>query len=196
MPDELMEQIPYPALDDLIRWLETEQVPYTIIGGLSVSILSQPRPTIDVDLVVWLDPETWQHFLESGEKFGIVPRRADAMEFAKQRRVLLLQHTATKIGIDVSFAALPFEEEMIRRSQNVELGNIRLRVATPEDVIIMKMIAHRDKDLRDIDNIMNVHPDLDFDRIKDWVSQFAEVLETPELNDELLKLIKSHQENQ
>src|SRR5207249_4739731 len=86
--------------------------------------------------------------------FGIVPRRAGALQFAKERRVLLLEHQATGIGIDISFGALPFESEMIQRSKTVELGGIPLRVATPEDVIIMKMIAHRAKDLRDIDNIM------------------------------------------
>jgi predicted nucleotidyltransferase len=192
MSDALKDQIPYPALADLVRWLESADVPFTIIGGLSVSIVSQPRPTIDVNLVVWLDPEHWQQFLELAGKFGITPRRDDALEFAKQRRVMLLQHKATGIGIDVSFGALPFEEEMIRRARSIELSGVRLRVATPEDIIIMKMIAHRDKDIRDIDNIMSVHQDLDFDRIKEWVRQFSEVLETPELNDELVKLIKSH----
>ena len=192
MAEELIDQIPYPALNDLVRWLQTEHAPFTIIGGLSVSILSQPRPTIDVDLVVWLEPEAWEHFVESAASFGIVPRRAGALQFAKERRVLLLEHQATGIGIDISFGALPFESEMIQRSKTVELGGIPLRVATPEDVIIMKMIAHRAKDLRDIDNIMSVQHDLDFERIRDWVRQFAEVLETPELNEELNNLIKAH----
>lgn len=189
MSDELAQQIPYPALGDLVQWLEAGSVPYTVIGGLSVSIVSQPRPTIDVDLVVWLDPERWPAFLESAQQYGIQPRSEDALEFARQRRVLLLQHRESGIGIDVSFGALPFEDEMIKRSRIVSLGNVTFRVATPEDLIIMKMIAHREKDLRDIENIVRVCPRLDFDRIRYWVREFALVLENPELELELSKLI-------
>jgi len=190
MSDELAQQIPYPALGDLVRWLEAENVPYTVIGGLSVSIVSQPRPTLDVDVVVWLDPEGWAAFLESGKQHGIEPRTADALEFARQRRVLLLQHRESGIAIDLSFGALPFEDEMINRSRVVSLSNVRLRVATPEDLIIMKMIAHRDQDLRDIENIVRVCPGLDLDRIRYWVHEFGLVLENPELEIELSKIIE------
>ena len=189
MSDELAQQIPYPALGDLVQWLEAENVPYTVIGGLSVSIVSQPRPTIDVDLVVWLDPERWSAFVESAKQYGIQPRTEDALEFARQRRVLLLQHRESGIGIDVSFGALPFEDEMIKRSRTVSLGNVTFRVATPEDLIIMKMIAHREKDLRDIENIVRVCQQLDLDRVRYWVHEFALVLENPELELELSKMI-------
>ena len=190
MRDDVTGQNPYPALGDLVTWLAAENVPYTIIGGLSVSFFSQPRPTIDVDLVVWLDPERWADFLESANQHGIEPRTADALEFARKRRVLLLQHRLSGIGIDVSFGALPFEEEMINRSKLVPLGNVNLRVATPEDLIIMKMIAHRAQDIRDIVNLVRVCPQLDFERIKYWVHEFALVLEDPELDHELLELIQ------
>jgi predicted nucleotidyltransferase len=192
MAEGLAQRIPYPALGDLVKWLEAEGVPYVIIGGLSVSIVSQPRPTIDVDLVVWLHPERWNVFLESGTRYGIKPREADALEFARKRRVLLLEHADTGIGIDVSFGALPFEQEMIDRATRVSIGGVELRVATPEDLIVMKMIAHREKDLRDIDNIMRVCQELDLERIKYWLHEFALVLETPELDSEFADMIQRH----
>jgi hypothetical protein len=181
MADELQQQIPYPALGD----------PYAVIGGLSVSIVSQPRPTVDVDLVVWLDPKDWKAFLESARKHGIKTRVADALEFAQKHRVLLMQHVDSGINIDISFGALPFEQEMIERSESFSLGTLKLPIATPEDLIIMKTIAHREKDLRDIQNIMRVRQELDFERIKHWVHEFAVVLEAPELDTELLDLIEA-----
>jgi len=193
MADELPEQIPYPALGDLVKWLEVEHVPYTVIGGLAVSLVSQPRPTVDVDLVVWLDSERWSAFLDSAEQYGMEARTADALAFARKRRVLLIQHKDSGIGIDISFGALPFELEMIDRSERVACGNVILPVATAEDVIIMKIIAHREQDMRDVENIMRVHPHLDFERVKYWVHQFAEVLEMPELDTEMLGLIEAHQ---
>jgi hypothetical protein len=70
---------------------------------------------------------------------------------------------------------------MVERSQLVELGSIKLRLPTPEDLIIMKSVAHRPKDLEDIQANAASHPDLDKERIRFWVEQFGEALDLPEL---------------
>ena len=70
---------------------------------------------------------------------------------------------------------------MVERSQLVELGSIKLRLPTPEDLIIMKAVANRPKDLEDIQAIAASHPDLDKERIRFWVKQFGEALDLPEL---------------
>ena len=70
---------------------------------------------------------------------------------------------------------------MVERSQLVELGSIKLRLPTPEDLIIMKAVANRPKDLEDIQAIAASHPDLDKERIRLWVEQFGEALDLPEL---------------
>ena len=76
---------------------------------------------------------------------------------------------------------LPFEYEMVERSRVVEVGTIRLRLPTPEDLIIMKAIAHRPKDLADIQAIAASHPEINKERIRFWVEQFGEALDNPEL---------------
>jgi predicted nucleotidyltransferase len=76
---------------------------------------------------------------------------------------------------------LPFEIEMIQRSRLVEVGSIRLRLPTPEDLIIMKAVAHRPKDLEDIQAVAASHPKLDKKRIQYWVEQFSTALELPDL---------------
>jgi hypothetical protein len=47
--------------------------------------------------------------------------------------------------------------------------------------------------MRDIENIIRVHPQLDFERIRYWVHEFAVVLEKPELDTEILGLIEAHE---
>jgi len=49
----------------------------------------------------------------------------------------------------------------------------------------MKAVANRDRDWRDIDGILAKYPRLDIDRIRRWVSEFAELMETPEIVKEL-----------
>ena len=61
---------------------------------------------------------------------------------------------------------------------------------TPEDLIILKAVAHRLKDLLDIETVIATQPQLDKKRIEFWVKQFAELLEMPELWADLEKLFQ------
>src|SRR3954471_17299444 len=58
------------TLKALTSWFEAEQVPYVTIGGVAVSLLAQPRATQDIDIVIWLDYESWESFLRAGQAYG------------------------------------------------------------------------------------------------------------------------------
>ena len=75
------------------------------------------------------------------------------------------------------------------RARFLTIGSLKIKVATPEDLVITKAIAHRPRDIADIESILNIEPNLDFERIRFWVSQFAEALEMPELLEDLEKLL-------
>jgi predicted nucleotidyltransferase len=92
----------------------------------------------------------------------------------------LLRH-GDGVGVDVSCGALPFEQEMIERAQVVEVGGVKVNVPTPEDLIIMKAVAQRPKDLNDIEALLRAHADLDLERVVRWTREFATALETPEI---------------
>ncbi|MCC6501368.1 MAG: hypothetical protein IT313_13965 [Anaerolineales bacterium] len=72
-----------------------------------------------------------------------------------------------------------------------EKSNLSARLPTPEDLIIMKAIAHRPKDLEDIRTIVDKHPVLDHRRIKQWVQDYAELMETPELWETIEKILRA-----
>jgi hypothetical protein len=103
---------------------------------------------------------------------------------------LLLQHSASGASIDISLGVLPFEEEVVTRSQLHDAGILSVRLPTPEDLIIMKAVAHRPQDLIDIQTVIDSHPDLDIDRIKHWVTSFADALEIPDLWTDIEKMFK------
>jgi predicted nucleotidyltransferase len=183
------------ALQDLENWLESDGVPHTTIGGVAVSLLGQPRATQDIDLVIWLDPERWKRLLETGAQYGFTPRLADPLGFAQQARVLLLQHDSSGISIDISCGALPFEQEMIERAQPIQIGTLRLRVPSPEDLVITKAVAGRAKDLADIESLLDLYPTIDLERIRYWVREFAEALELPPMLETIERLIHNRGAN-
>jgi len=169
---------PLQALQNLLSIFHERGV---IIGGVAASLLGTPRYTVDLDAVFLLSVEDIPEMLVEAAKQGIEPRIADAAAFARKNRVLLLRHTASGIDIDLSLGVLPFEVEMVERSTMVKVGSVVLRLPTPEDLIIMKAIARRPKDLADIQSIASSHPNLDKERIRLWVEQFGEALDLPDL---------------
>jgi predicted nucleotidyltransferase len=178
------------ALRSLVEWLRGESVPAVVIGGIAVSAIGRPRTTKDIDALVLVDEDGWPSFLESARRQGFQERLSDALAFAKRSRVLLLVHRETGIEIDVSFGALPFEHEVVARSRVCEALGVNVPLPTPEDLIVLKAVAHRAQDMADIQSVLDAQPTIDLKRVRGWVRQFAEVLETPELLDDLERLLE------
>lgn len=180
------------ALDAVQRLLIRFNNHGVIIGGTAVSILGRARFTEDVDAMFLLSSEDLPRLLEMAKQEGIEPRIENVIEFARKNRVLLLRHALTGTGIDISLGALPFEEEMVERSVLYEVDeSLQLRLPSPEDLIIMKAVAHRHKDLEDIRTIAQKYPQLDVKRIKEWVRAFGDILEQPDLWKQIEPLLKS-----
>ena len=87
-------------------------------------------------------------------------------------------------GIIVDFLlAIPgYEEQIVTRAVRRQLGDLGIWICSPEDLIIQKAVAGRAKDWQDIEGILiEQRGQLDLDYLEDWLSQFAEVLEQPEI---------------
>ena len=179
------------ALRVLTAWLDDEKVPHAIIGAVGVALVAQARATQDIDEVIWLEGDRWEALLNSAIEHGFASRVSDPIAFARRSRIFLLEHKRSGVKIDLSFGALPFERELIERAQRVDLGDVSVRAATPEDLIITKAVANRPKDIADIELILNVHQELDWRRIRYWTHEFANALETPEIEDNLKRLLSS-----
>ncbi len=183
------------ALHDLMNWLQIEQVNGVIIGGIAASLLGRPRTTGDVDVLILLEEEHWTKFLDQGKKYNFFSRISEPLEFARQSRVLLLKHKPSIIDVDISFAALPFEEKTILNATNIKVKGLTIRLPKPEDLIIMKAIAARPKDLIDIESIISANSKLNYRRIHKTVREFADALDMPDIIENLEKILKKTKNN-
>jgi len=159
-----------------------------VIGGIAASLLGKPRLTADLDAVILLSLSQIPLLLDAAAQEGLLPRIEDADGFARQNHVMLLRHEESLINVDISLGMLPFEVEAVERSQVLEVGGLSIRLPTAEDLVIMKGVAHRARDLEDIRTICDANQDLDMGRVEHWLKQFAEALQMPEIWTDIEKL--------
>ena len=163
-----------------------------IIGGVAASFLGRPRLTQDIDALVLLDEPLWEKSLDRARTFGIEPRIDSALDFARRARVLLLRHSASGIDIDISLGGLPFEHEAVSRSSIHEIAGIQVRLPSVEDLIIMKAVAHRPRDLQDIEGLLTAHPNVNLAAVRQWLREFATAMTMPDLLEEFEKVVARH----
>lgn len=95
---------------------------------------------------------------------GDSPSGPDFLRFRSDTGPVVLELQAAKTG---------FQREVIRRAARPAEG---LRVATPEDLIVLKLIANRARDEVDLLGLCAL-PSLDWDHVEHWAREW-EVTET------------------
>jgi hypothetical protein len=173
------------ALRALLAALEELGAPSMIIGGVAVIAAGVPRETIDLDATILGRAAELDSTIRALAKHEIVPRVPNAVALARNSQVLLLRHEPTGITMEVSFAWLPFEEEALSRARAIEIYGVTVPVARPEDLIVYKVAAWRDRDRTDVERLLVLHlPQIDIDRVRDLVRQIALALEDPKRIDQ------------
>ena len=168
------------ALGLLARFLEEQQIPYMIIGGIANLVWGEPRSTLDVDASVLVEEAAWPGLIEElRHTFRAIPKKPAA--FLRETHVLPLE-TSDGIRIDLVWATLPYEHKAIARATMEDVAGQRVRVCRPEDLIIHKIISDRPKDREDVRAIVRHHGSrLDRKYLDGMVRQFARALGRPDL---------------
>jgi predicted nucleotidyltransferase len=181
MANDLLE-----ALQLCASVLEREQIPYVVVGGLANAIWGEPRVTRDVDIKVFIGNRTLDEFEAIvTENFHLQPRPAGASQLVVSALV------GNSVVTDFLISIPGYEEDVLRRSRIVSFEGLSFPVCSPEDLVIQKVIADRDKDWSDIEGIVVEQQDsLDQKYIRSWLSQFAEILDRPDWIDRYERIVR------
>lgn len=82
-----------------------------------------------------------------------------------------------------------FEEDAVANGKRYVIGGVSVRLPKVEDLMIMKAVAHRPRDLQDIEGLLQAHPNLDLSSVRQWVREFASVTAMSDLIDDFEKLL-------
>jgi len=131
---------------------------YMLIGGLAVSARSKPRSTEDIDFLIAID----ENFIEKSlpsliDKMGYKIKIMKGSFDDPVRGLAVIFNKDDQKVADMIPANFIWQDEMVKNAEYVELSkDLKIPIATTEDLIILKLKAGGPKDLMDIEELLNV----------------------------------------
>jgi predicted nucleotidyltransferase len=155
-------------LESVFRALNDRGARYVLVGGLAVVLHGHLRATGDVDLIVDLEDREVEKTLKGLEEAGFQPYvPVPAREFAdpdkraawvrdKQMLVFSLRPEAGVPVVDLFLEhPIPFDQ-LWARSDLATLRGVQVRIASIDDLVLLKRIAGRPEDLADIEALTEI----------------------------------------
>jgi hypothetical protein len=169
-----------PTLFALASLLESRSIEYAVVGGFAVRAYAIPRSTEDIDFTIALERERLPALYSELELSGYaVPEpylagRVDQLSDATQLKLVKLKRYVGPYSIDVDLflAETPFQVEILKRRRLAEVEGRRLWLASPEDLVLLKLIAGRPRDLIDVADVFFTQAPLDEMYMRHWAKLF------------------------
>jgi hypothetical protein len=133
-------------------------VDWYVFGAQAALIHGAARVTADVDVTVRLGAVTTTRLAGSLERHGFSLRVQDPA-FVRTTRVLPILHVRSSVPADLVIAGPGLEDAFLERAEIRKLAGVRVPVARVEDLLVMKILAGRDKDLEDVAAIIAARGD-------------------------------------
>ncbi len=157
----------------VVTFLNRGKYKYLIIGGIAAGTLGEPRVTGDVDVDIELAEENIIDFLDKAKEEGFKVHKEKCVKTTKQTGTFQINYG--DFHIDFIIASTDFENQAFERRKIIRLYGIKAFFPTPEDLILLKIIPGRDKDLLDAKSIVLRHKGkLDTRYLKTWATKLCD----------------------
>lgn len=165
------------ALADIARALSPLGLRWYVFGAQAAIHYGSARATADVDVTVELGRLEPAALLSHLAAAGIDPRIELDDDFVAKSRVLPMIHRSTGMGVDVVLAGPGPEETFLSRARIERFEGVSVPVAAPGDLIVMKVLSARPKDIEDVAAILRAAPDgLDLDAVRAMLAELEALL--------------------
>jgi predicted nucleotidyltransferase len=145
--DKLLE-----ALDIQRILFAKYKINYALIGGLALGYLGNARFTKDVDLLLKVPQITLPRLLEDLIEKGFELDLMHAIRQWTQGNMLVMHYETFRI--DWLKPPLDLHAHVIETATEETWKGTNLKVATPESMILLKLIAFRENDKADIEGLI------------------------------------------
>lgn len=145
------------ALADIAAALERAGVAYALIGGHAVNAWLEPRFTADIDVTMQAGPGDLARVSDALAGLGLTLATTHAADLPSGPDFVRYASADGGMLLEVQLAKTDFQRDVIARAAR----GSGPRVATPEDLIVLKLIADRPKDQIDLRGLRDL-PALDW----------------------------------
>jgi len=180
------------SLRKAVAFLDGHGYRYAIIGGVALSQWGVIRATYDVGIKVLVPNQDYAAVRTDLRSAFPQPARLQA-----PRNPLIVAVEIDEVIVDFLLAVPGYDELIVERAAQRDLGGWRAPVCSPEDLVIQKAVAGRGKDWLDLEGLLAAqYGKLDYAYIEDWLRQFAEALDNPDMLDHYRSALERAQEQQ
>lgn len=147
------------------RYFQDHQLRYCLIGGIAAGYWGVPRYTKDMDFTVVS--------LSGGLKPLMKQMIRDGFKVVEKgsSQIQVVQKGSLHFQADIILVEMDYQDWVVQRAKPVSIFGITVPICSPEDLIILKLIANRRQDLLDVENILKAQGShLDRDYLNTWIS--------------------------
>lgn len=164
-----------PLLDEKVLALDAAlsraDIPHAFGGALALAYYATPRGTVDIDLNVFVSPDEADRVLRVLHELGVAAPTARERAALAERGQVRLAWEHTPLDLFFSYDAL--HESCLERCRRVPFGDdAEIPVLAAEDLVLFKVLFDRDKDWRDIGEVLfSLAADFDADYARTWLGR-------------------------
>jgi len=173
----------------IVFFLNNEKINYIVIGGIAVSVIGNPRETIDIDFCVFIKKSDIKNLLD---KMTQADFTVDKEKILKNINLMGCFNIKDRnVRIDFIIASHKFEKSAFDRKISVEMLGVKAYYPTPEDLILLKIVPGRLRDLADVEDIAIRHSGkLNEKYLLSWAQKLSDEAQDLRIFKEVQRILK------
>jgi predicted nucleotidyltransferase len=153
------------------RDLESAGVRHAVSGAVAMAVHGYVRATQDLDVLVLVSDLELPRVFEVVRRHGFAGDDRELVRQIRDRYVAALR--SDPVTVEILVPVLPYHREVLDRASVRDVGGASVPFVTVEDLVVLKMLWRRAKDLADVHALLASQETLDADHIR---GKLAEIL--------------------
>ena len=155
------EPVTIEVMCEVHRILTAHAIPHAFVGGLALNAWGIPRATFDIDLCIVLGPGEQPRLLEALRELGWSADEVYHRGWRDEMAGIPIIHAhypteGALVRVDLMVADTPFLRSVVERKTAVDIGPAAVPVCRAADLVLFKVLADRQKDRMDVQNILAI----------------------------------------
>ena len=146
-----------PDFKEFFESFNTHKVRYVVVGAYAVMHHTEPRATLDIDVLVDTSPENARAVMAALTAFGFGSIGLTETDFSKPAQTVQLGYPPNRIDILTSITGVGFEEAYAHR-QPSDYDGVPIDYLGVDQLLRNKEATARDKDLLDVKRLRKLRP--------------------------------------